>query len=220
MVLWVYMIITWYGQACFKIQSGDKALLLDPFDKSIGLAPPSIQADILLISHGHPDHNNTGAIRGEYFLIDSPGEYEVKGIKINGIPSFHDNEQGAKRGLNAMYFIQIESMRILHMGDFGEDKLEDRQLERLEQVDILMIPVGGFSTINAKTAASIINQIEPKVVIPMHYKIPRLTILELDGVDKFIEEFGGEDVVPQDKLVIKQKDFGEEEKAKLALLKC
>lgn len=215
------MIITWYGQACFKLQSGDKTLILDPFDKSVGLTPPSIQADILLISHGHPDHNNASSIKGEYFLVDSPGEYEVKGIKIRGISSFHDNEQGSKRGLNTMYFIEIEGMRIFHMGDFGEDRLEDRQLEELEKVDILMIPVGGTSTIDAKTAASVINQIEPKIVIPMHYKIPRLLTPDLAGVDKFMEEFGGEDVVPQDKLVIKQKDFADaEEKAKVVLLKC
>ncbi|OGZ59588.1 MAG: hypothetical protein A3B96_02055 [Candidatus Spechtbacteria bacterium RIFCSPHIGHO2_02_FULL_43_15b] len=214
------MIISWYGQACFKIQSGEKALILDPFEKSIGLTPPAVSADIVAVTHDHKDHNNFQTVKGEYFLINSPGEYEIKGVKIAGIPSFHDNEKGAKRGLNTMYLIEFEGMRVLHMGDFGQDSLEDKQSELLGTVDILMVPVGGTFTIDAKGAVGIINQIEPKIVIPMHYKISKLTISELDGVDKFIKEFGGEDVSPQDKLTIKHKDLGgEDDNMKLVILK-
>jgi len=214
------MIITWYGQACFRIQSGDKALVLDPFEKSVGLAPPNIQADVLFITHEHSDHNNIKAIKGDYFLINSPGEYEVKGIKAKGIMSYHDEEKGAKRGLNTLYLIEVEGIHILHCGDLGQDFLDDKQLEEIGSVDILMIPVGGFFTINAKQAVGIINQIEPKIVIPMHYKIPKLSILELDGVDKFLKEFGNEDIIAQDKISIREKDIeGEEEKTKIIVLK-
>ncbi len=214
------MIITWYGQACFKIQSGDKALVLDPFEKSVGLAPPSVQADVVFITHEHFDHNNTKAIKGNYFLVNGPGEYEIKGIKARGITSYHDNEKGAKRGLNTLYLIEMEGIHILHCGDLGQDLLDDKQLEEIGSVDILMIPVGGFFTINAKQAVGIVNQIEPKIVVPMHYKIPKLSILELDGVDKFLKEFGKEDVIPEEKISIKQKDIeGEEEKTKIIVLK-
>jgi L-ascorbate metabolism protein UlaG (beta-lactamase superfamily) len=214
------MVITWYGQACFRIQSGDKALVLDPFEKSVGLMPPSIQADILFVTHEHFDHNNIKAIKGDYFLINGPGEYEVKGIKAKGIASYHDNEKGAKRGLNTLYLIEVEGIHILHCGDLGQDLLDDKQLEEIGSVDILMIPTGGFFTIDAKQAVGVINQIEPKIVIPMHYKIPKLSILELDGVDKFLKEFGSEDVTAEDKISIRAKDIeGEEEKTRIIVLK-
>jgi L-ascorbate metabolism protein UlaG (beta-lactamase superfamily) len=214
------MVITWYGQACFKIQSGDKALVLDPFAKSIGLAPPSIQADIVFVTHEHADHSNIKAIKGDYFLVNGPGEYEIKGVKAAGISSFHDNESGAKRGLNTLYLIDIEGIRILHCGDLGQEKLDDAQVEEIGAVDILMIPVGGFFTIDANEAVGIINQIEPRIVIPMHYKLPKVTIKELEGVDRFLKEFGEDESSPQEKLTIKQKDFGEDrDKTKVVVMK-
>jgi len=216
------MIITWYGQACFKIQSGDKTVVIDPYAKSIGLTPPSIPADVVFVTHEHSDHSNIKAIKGEYFLVNGPGEYEVKGVKARGMISFHDNEQGTKRGMNTLYLIELEGIKILHMGDIGQEKLEDKQLEEIGAVDILMIPVGGFFTIDAKQAMVIINQIEPKIVVPMHYKIPKLTVEQLAGVKEFLKEFGEEDVAAQEKLTIKPKDLsgGEEEKIKVVLLKA
>lgn len=214
------MIITWYGQACFKIQSGDKTLIIDPYEKSIGLNPPTGQADLVFVTHEHSDHNNISVIKGDYFLINGPGEYEVKGIKARGIMSFHDNERGAKRGFNTLYAIEAEGIKMLHMGDMGQESLLDKELEEVGKVDILMIPVGGFFTIDAKQAGHIINQIEPKIVIPMHYKIPKLTIAELSGVEEFLEEFGGGEVEAVEKLTVKGKDFmDEEEKIKVVILK-
>lgn len=215
-----YMVISWYGQACFKIQSGERTIAIDPFAKTIGLTPPSIQADIVFVTHEHSDHNNVKAMKGEYFLVNGPGEYEVKGVKAKGIQSFHDNEQGLKRGLNTIYLIELEGIRVLHLGDLGQDLLDDQQVEEIGRVDILMIPVGGFFTIDAKQAVGIIQQLEPKIVIPMHYKVPKLTIPQLTGVSEFLKEFGGDDIEPQEKLVIKQKDFEqEEEKTKVVVLK-
>lgn len=204
------MVITWYGQACFKIQSGDKTLVVDPFAKKIGLTPPSIQADVVFVTHDHFDHSNIKAIKGDFFLINGPGEYETKGVKARGISSFHDDEKGAKRGVNTLYLIELEEIRILHMGDLGQSTLDDEQLEAIGGVDILMLPVGGFFTIDAKQAVGIVKQLTPKIVIPMHYKIPKLTIGELEGVDKFLKELDEEDVKPEEKLVVKQKDLGED----------
>jgi len=216
------MVITWYGQACFKIQSGERTMIIDPYAKSIGLNPPQVSADLVFVTHEHADHSNIHAVKGDYFLINGPGEYEIKGIKARGISSFHDNERGAKRGLNTLYLIEAEGIKILHMGDIGQERLEDRQLEELGSVDILMIPVGGFFTVDAKQAVNLINQIEPKVVIPMHYKIPKLTITQLAGVNEFLEEFGEDEVVAQDKLTIRKTDLagGEEEQTKVVLFKA
>lgn len=214
------MIIAWYGQSCFKIESKDRTIVIDPFSKSIGLTPPSVQADIVFVTHDHPDHNNAGAIKGDYLLINSPGEYEVKGVKAQGIESFHDDADGTKRGFNTLYLIEAEGIRMLHLGDLGQSLLQDRQIEQIGSVDVLMIPVGGFFTIGAKEALGITNQIEPKIVIPMHYKIPGLLIPELEGAEKFLKEFAGEDVVPQDSLTLKQKDLeSEDEKTRVVLLK-
>ncbi|MDD5589725.1 MAG: MBL fold metallo-hydrolase [Candidatus Portnoybacteria bacterium] len=202
------MVITWYGQSCFKIQSGETVLFTDPFDKSIGLTPPRGQANIVTISHHHYDHDNVEALSGEnLFLIDGPGEYEVKGVNVTGILTFHDSEEGKKRGTNTAYIIEIEGIKICHLGDFGQDKLNDEQLEAMNGADILMIPVGGTYTLDGGEAAHIIHEIEPKIVIPMHYKIPGLT-MKLDGVDLFLEEAGSKNQ-PTDKLTIKKKDLVE-----------
>lgn len=186
-------------------------LAIDPFDETIGLKVPSLSADILLITHSHHDHSNKKAIKGTPFLIEGPGEYEVKGVFIQGIPSFHDNVQGKQRGQNTIYTIEAEDMRLCHLGDLGQKELTSEQIEEIGDIDILMIPVGGVYTINSKEANRIIAQLEPRIVIPMHYHIPKLKI-KLEGVDKFLKEFGRKSIVPQPKLLIKKKDLTEETK--------
>ena len=207
------MKIAWYGHSCFKFTvkstNGDKIIIItDPFTKDYGLTPPRGGADIVLISHDHNDHNNVKAISGEPFVVDGPGEYDVKRVFIKGIYSFHDTSQGAERGINTIYVIEAEDMKICHLGDLGEKELSSNQLDKIGDVDILMIPVGGIYTINGNEAVKIINQIEPKIVIPMHYKVPKLT-LKLNSLDKFLEEIGekGETV---EELSIQKKDLIEE----------
>ena len=211
-----YMHIIWHGQSCFQIivarNKGEQvSILIDPFDASVGLRAPSLSADILLISHSHSDHNNKKAARGTPFLIEGPGEYEIKEVFIQGITSFHDDKEGKERGLNTIYSIEAEGMRLCHLGDLGQKELSDDQLEKIGDVDILMIPVGGTYTISAKEAAKIISEIEPRLVIPMHYHIPNLK-LKLDGVDKFLKEMGRKSTEVQPKLLIKKKDLPEETK--------
>jgi len=204
------MVITWYGQSCFKIQSGETVLFTDPFCKEIGLTPPRGQANVVTISHQHKDHNNHDALTGEPLIIKGPGEYETKGIGIKGILSFHDNKEGKERGTNTIYVIEVEGIKICHLGDLGEEKLNDEQVEEINGVDILMIPVGGTFTINGEDAVEIINQIEPRLVIPMHYKISGLNI-KLDGVDVFLKEMGISKKEAVDKLTIKKKDLPQED---------
>ncbi|MFH1423605.1 MAG: MBL fold metallo-hydrolase [Candidatus Nealsonbacteria bacterium] len=205
------MHIIWHGQSFFQIQTSlskgeQTTLVIDPFDETTGLKVPSVAADILLITHDHHDHNNKKAIKGQPFLIDGPGEYEVKEVFIQGIPSFHDEEGGKKRGSNTIYTMELEEMRLCHLGDFGQKELTEDQLELIGDIDVLMIPVGGEFTIDAKGATHVISQIEPKIVIPMHYALPKLKT-KLDEVDKFLKEIGKKSVVPQPKLLIKKKDL-------------
>lgn len=219
MVIFSYMTISWYGQSCFKIvnQGNHLTIITDPFDKSIGLTPPRVTADIITVAHDHADHNNIKAIGGEPFIIDGPGEYELKGVKVLGAASFHNQKKGEEKGLNTIYVIEVDKIRICHLGDLGQERLSDEQIEKIGQVDILLIPVGGTYTIGAKQAITIINQIDPKLVIPMHYQLPNLTV-KLDGIEKFLKEIGLGKQKPVEKLTLKKKDVGEGE-AKVIVMK-
>ncbi len=207
------MKITWAGQSCFKIivSKGRKKvkIAIDPFDKKVGLKTPSFSADILLVTHDHHDHNNTKAIKGNPFLIDGPGEYEVKKIFIKGISSFHDDIKGKERGKNTIYTIRNGAMTLCHLGDLGQKELTDSQVEKIGTVDILLVPVGGNFTISAREAQGIISQIEPKIVIPMHYKIPKLKA-KLDSLNKFLKVMGQNSVKKQPSLSIKEKKLPKE----------
>lgn len=204
------MVITWYGQSCFKIQSGETVVFTDPFDKEIGLTPPRGQANIVTISHEHHDHNNSEALSGEPLVVKGPGEYESLGVEIKGVFSFHDDKEGKERGVSTIYIIEIEGIKICHLGDLGQSKLTAEQIEEIDGVDILMIPVGGTLTIDGEVAVDIINQIEPRLVIPMHYKIPGLNY-KIDGVEAFLKEMGIAKKETVDKLTLKKKDLPEEE---------
>lgn len=202
------MTINWYGHSCFKItsQGGHLAIITDPFEAEIGLRPPRGAADIITVSHAHHDHNNIKSVSGTPFIIDGPGEYEIKGIRILGLSSFHDKKQGQERGTNTIYLIEVDKIRICHLGDFGQERLANGQLETIGQVDILMIPVGGNYTIDAKEAVKVAEQIEPHLIIPMHYKLAGLKI-DLAGLDKFLKEVGLNKKPAVDKLTLKKKDL-------------
>lgn len=207
------MTINWYGQSCFKVssQGGHLTLIIDPFDKSIGLTPPRGAADIVLVSHAHHDHDNIKAVAGEPFVISGPGEYEIKGVSVNGIASYHDDKEGAERGTNTIYLIEMDNLKLCHLGDFGQEKLSDNQLEAIGEIDVLMIPVGGKYTIGASAAAKMAKQIEPRLIIPMHYKIPGLTVDGLAGAEPFLKELGVEKKTAVDKLTLKEKDLSGKE---------
>ena len=219
------MTIQWFGQSCFKItaktSNGDVIVITDPYEQKYGLKKLKLAADIVTVSHNHEDHNNTKAIKGtadtpDPFIVKNPGEYEFKNIFIYGIHSWHDAEQGKDRGQNTIYVISAEGMTIAHLGDLGEKELSAKQLEYIEGADILLIPVGGKYTVNAEQAAGLVSQIEPRIIIPMHYKIPGLK-LEIDKVDKFIKEIGNKKE-ELDKLKISKKDLPQEE-TKLIILR-
>ena len=213
------MIITWYGQSCFKIQSSELVIVIDPFSKDIGLTPPRFRADIALVTHQHSDHNNLDSITGNPFTIASPGEYEAKGAYIHGIQTFHDAKKGQERGLNTIYVIEVEGIRILHLGDFGEADVSNAAfLEQIGEIDILLIPVGGTYTIDGEQAAKLSKEIEPSYCIPMHYNVPGLKVSLADNT-QFLKEMGIRSIEPQDKLTIKKKDIVRDEKTICCVLK-
>jgi len=208
--------IYWAGQSCFQISvstSKDHSadIVIDPFDEDfVGLKLPNLSADILLVTHDHKDHNNVKGVKGEPFVITGPGEYEVKEVFIQGIPAFHDDQEGKTRGKSTIYLIEAEGIRFCHLGDLGQKLLTDEQLEKLDKVDVLMIPVGGEDyTIDSVQAQKVISQIEPKIVIPMHFALPKLKI-KLDDVSKFLKTMGKNSVTPVDKLVVKDSTLTKE----------
>jgi len=209
------MIITWQGQSCFKIQ--DKAgsdgitVTTDPFDKTLGLKVPNFESDIVTISHDHFDHNNAKALRGDPFVVNSAGEFDIKGVMVEGIKSYHDDKKGAERGDNIIFRIEMDGITVTHLGDLGHT-LESEHLDRLEGTDILLIPVGGNYTIDPKKAAEIVNQIEPRIVIPMHYKVKGLKtdVCKVGNEEAFIKELGI-DPTKEDKLKISKRDLPQEE---------
>ena len=202
------MTITWYGQSCFRIDTREAVIAIDPFAKEIGLPPPRFQTDIALVTHGHFDHANTGALAGTPTLITGPGEYEIKGVAVRGIPSFHDQSEGRERGPNTIYRINAEEMTLVHLGDFGEASIRGETLDAIGDADILFIPVGGTYTIDAETAAKVVNQIEPRIIIPMHYHLPGLRV-RIEPVEGFLKAFGVREPERMPKLVIKKRDLPE-----------
>lgn len=205
------MQIIWKGHSCFQIitllsKDSQVSLVIDPFNESLGLRVPDLSADIVLLTHDHEDHNNLKAVKGSPFVIDGPGEYEIKGVYIQGIPAFHDNNFGKDRGRVTIYTIESEEMKICHLGDFGQKELFPEQVEDIGEIDVLLVPVGGNYTIGSQEAPKIIGQIEPKIVIPMHYLLPKVN-LKLDGLDKFLKAMGQKATEPLPKLTVKKKDL-------------
>lgn len=209
------MNISWYGHSCFKIQTKakrggkDVTIITDPFDKSIGLRRPQGQANIVTISHKHGDHNDTELLKGDFFTADSPGEFSIQGVTIEGIESFHDNEEGILRGRNTIFVFESEEMRVCHLGDLGHE-LTDNQVDAIGDIDILMIPIGGTYTIDAKGAKKVVGQIEPKVIIPMHYKVDGLTV-DIADETEFCNELGTTTKDKLPRLSLKKKDLDETE---------
>lgn len=204
------MDITWYGQACFKLKGKQASLVFDPFSPEFtGLKLPKLSAEATVITHAHEDHNFAqGVAEGDPIVIAGPGEYEVKGMTINGVATFHDEVQGQERGKNTVYQVIIDGVSVVHLGDLGHT-LSKEQVAAIGVCNILMVPVGGVYTIDAAQAAEVVSQLEPQIVLPMHYKLPSLKF-DLDPIDKFLKEVGKEDSKPVAKLTITKEKLPKE----------
>ena len=202
------MEIMWYGQSCFRLRDKLATVVTDPYDKSIGYVLPRVRADIVTVSHDHPDHNYVKGVKGEPKVIDGPGEYEVRGVFITGIPTYHDRRKGASRGRNTVFLFDFEGLTVCHLGDLGHVPTQS-QVEALSDIDILLIPVGSVSTINAAQAAEVISLLEPRVVIPMHYKTKSVKV-RLDSVSKFLKEMGLSQLATHESLKVTKSALPEE----------
>jgi L-ascorbate metabolism protein UlaG (beta-lactamase superfamily) len=203
------MQISWIGHSSFKIRSKDALIVTDPFENSIGVNMPKTSADIVLVSHEHFDHNNLKAIKGETFVINTPGEYSVKNVSILGIPSWHDEQKGAERGQNTIFKFTTENISLCHLGDLGT-KLTAEQIDALGEIDVLFIPIGGKYTLDFQKADEVIAQIEPRLVIPMHFKTKNIT-LDIDDEKQFLKEEGLNSASSQDILKITSKNLPSDE---------
>lgn len=207
--------ITFNGHACFTIKSNaGQVTVIDPYDPEVtGLKLPKISADLVLVTHGHQDHNYVDGVlpaaSEKVFQVSGPGEYEIGGALIRGINSYHDESKGNDRGRNTIYVINIEGVNFCHLGDLGQKKLTESQLEDIGEVDVLFIPVGGVFTIDAKDASEIMAQIDPKIAVPMHYKEEGLKY-ELDSLDEFVKQMGLTTVEPTKKLSVRKDRVPEE----------
>jgi len=177
--------IIWHGHACFEI-TDDLTIVTDPHDgKSIGIETPMVKGDIILVSHDHYDHNSVRTVeKKDSVVVRDAGKKNVKGVEIEGIESFHDEVKGAKRGKNIIFKFKVDDITFCHLGDLGH--IPDKEiLDKIGEVDILFIPVGGVYTLDADSAWETANLIKSRIIVPMHYKIQGLS-LPISDVDPFL----------------------------------
>jgi L-ascorbate metabolism protein UlaG (beta-lactamase superfamily) len=181
------MKIQWFGQSCFLFISKEgKKVLTDPFNSIMGYKLPDVQADIVTTSHNHGDHNNVAIVKGNYVHLNTCNKFVDGNIEVIGIPTFHDASSGKYRGQNIIFKYIIDNISICHCGDLGHI-LTSEQLLKIGHVDILLIPVGGLVTINHSKAYEVVKQINPTIIIPMHYRTKALGIkgFLFSNVEKF-----------------------------------
>ena len=182
------MEITWYGYSCFRITERNSAsVVTDPYNKKIGLTEPKIKAEVVTVSHEAPGHSNTKIIKGAR-IITGPGEYEIGGAFITGVNTSNNKDKVDQIQSNTAYLIAYESANVCHLGDINNIPSQTH-IEALGTVDVLLVPVGGGQGLNAAQAAEIISLIEPAIVVPMHYKVPKLKP-KLDPLSRFLKEMG------------------------------
>jgi L-ascorbate metabolism protein UlaG (beta-lactamase superfamily) len=199
------MDITWLGHSCFRLKGSHATVITDPYSPGLGYSLGKPTARIVTVSHEHPGHSYIEGVGGQPRVVSRPGEYEISDVLIIGIATFHDGEGGKKRGKNTVFLMEIDEVAVCHLGDLGH-VLTSEQIEDIGNVDVLLLPVGGVSTINAPMAAEVVRQLEPKVVIPMHYKTPVLK-RELESVDRFLKEIGAKQVASQPKLSVSKSNL-------------
>ena len=199
------MDISWLGHSCFRIKGSHAIVITDPYSPNLGYSLGKPTACIVTVSHQHPGHSYVQGIGGEPRLVIRPGEYEISGVLIIGIATFHDADRGKQRGKNTVYIMEVDEVSVCHLGDLGH-VLTAGQVEEIGNVDVLLLPVGGVSTINAPMAAEVVRQLEPKVIVPMHYKTSALN-RELEPVERFLSEMGVTQVEPQPKLSLTKSNL-------------
>jgi L-ascorbate metabolism protein UlaG (beta-lactamase superfamily) len=215
--------VQYLGHSCFRLRGRDGIVLTDPYDRSVGLDIGRPSAHIVTVSHGHPDHANTGSVRparDRVFVVEGAGEYEVGGILITGVRTYHDKKKGEELGKNTVYVIHLDEVVFCHLGDLGHE-LTSQQIDEIGSVDVLFLPVGGGETIGPADASGIISQLEPRIVVPMHYaQSDQMNFTnELAPLEKFTHELGLKDVVAESKLSLSSSNLpGDEEQTRIIIM--
>lgn len=213
------MEIIWYGHSCFRLKDRSSTVITDPYDKTLGLSLPRASADIVTISHPSPHHSYVRGLKGEFSVIDGPGEYEIGGTFITGIRMMPQNKSqtNGTPWQNNVFVIYMDDIVICHLGDLNHVPNQN-QVEDMDNIDVLMVPVGDHQALSAAQAAEVISLIEPYVVIPMHYRLPGLTI-KLDPVSKFLKELGVANIEAIPSLKLLKSNLPEETQIVLLELK-
>jgi L-ascorbate metabolism protein UlaG (beta-lactamase superfamily) len=202
------MKIKWYGHSAFQITTNKGTrIIIDPYESgsyggTLSYGKITDKADIVLTSHDHPDHNYIKDIQGKYKHISKAGDYEIKDIKIKAIPCFHDSVGGKKGGSNLIFVITADGLNLVHMGDIGHP-LDQEMLKKIGKVDILLLPVGGYFTIDALQAAKLMNTLQPSITIPMHYKTDKCGF-PITPVEEFTKNQNNVRVLKESEIEIKK----------------
>ena len=193
------MEITWLGHACFRLRSDDLVVVTDPFPASLGLRPENRQAAVVTISNTHPNHSNRLEVGGSPKVFDAPGEYEYSGVAARGVMTSLKEGQPQKER-NVAYSIVMDNVNVCHLGDIATP-LTTRQVEELQPVDVLLAPAGGGCTLELERILQLMQDLDPKIVIPMHYQIPGATE-PLGNLDTFLQLMGVSEVQPRRSLTV------------------
>jgi L-ascorbate metabolism protein UlaG (beta-lactamase superfamily) len=201
--------IDWFGHSCFRLREAGVTIITDPYDKSIGYTMPRVRTDIMTVSHDAPGHASVSALKSEARVLSKPGEYEVKGVFITGIQTWRAAETpGEAKEENTVFVFEFGELTACHLGDLAR-VLTQAQVEAMPDIDVLMVPVGGGRALDADKAAEVISLLEPRIVIPMHYRTEFVTI-PLDPLSKFLKEMGVPEHAPQDSLRVTKADLPQE----------
>lgn len=199
--------LRFFGHNCIRIKAREAVILTDPVGRNTGYAMPKQTADIVTLSHQHEGHTNLAAVKPEFRVVNGPGEYEMHDVFITGIRTYHDAEKGKLRGYNTAYIIEVEGMKIGHLGDLGHT-LSEEQAELMSDSDVLIVPAGGGTVVTPEQAADVVAQLGPKLVIPVQYATANGD-RSLGTLDAFAKLLGVEIPAPEEKLTVRSSDLGE-----------
>ena len=217
------MDITWFGHSCFRLRDRSVSVVTDPYGKDIGLILPRVRADLVTVSHDADDHNYVRGVKSGFKTLAGPGEYEISGVFVTGLELRGERKRKdlVSRPRNTVFLFEFEDLTICHLGDLDHVPSQAQVEEGLSQVDVLLIPVGGGESLNAAQASEVIGLLEPRVVIPMHYKVKGLSPdVKLDPVTKFLKEMGLDNVPTQETLRVTHSTLPEETLVVLLELKA
>jgi L-ascorbate metabolism protein UlaG (beta-lactamase superfamily) len=201
--------IVWNGHACFRLRGRDTTIVTDPYDRSTGFPPLKLTADVVTISHTHPHHSHIEVVQpanGRVRTVDGPGEYEMAGSLIEGVATYRDKQRGKLLGKNTAFLIHLDDVSVCHLGALAHT-LSSTQIEALKDADVLLIPVGGGTVLDATSAAEVVNQLEPRIVIPMYFGTPTEP---LESVERFCKELAVTDMTIQPRFQVTRSSLPDE----------